>query len=254
MYKVVVPVSGGKDSQACLKLAVSRYPRFSVLGLFCDTQFEHPLTYKHIDWMRKFYGVTIVEVCAGSVEEKVLKHKRFPTPIIKFCTEQLKIVPSKKFYVSLAEKQKAGFEVWYGLRWGESRERQARYADMDTQAYPPNEVLNAYPKYLFSKHKVVFRLPIIDWGSEQVIDFLNGEENPLYKSGFSRVGCFPCLAAGDKNKIKAFEFDEFGKTQLATVRKLEVGIGRSVFKNKVGAAYSKSLDCDANPGCSFCSI
>lgn len=31
--KIVVPVSGGKDSQACLKLAVSKYEKHEILGL-----------------------------------------------------------------------------------------------------------------------------------------------------------------------------------------------------------------------------
>ncbi len=46
--KIVVPVSGGKDSQACLKMAVSEVGADHVIGLFCDTQFEHPLTYAHV--------------------------------------------------------------------------------------------------------------------------------------------------------------------------------------------------------------
>jgi len=64
--KVLVPISGGKDSQACLKMAMSTYPPNQVRGLFCDTQFEHPETYKHVDKLRTLYGqLDIVTVCGG---------------------------------------------------------------------------------------------------------------------------------------------------------------------------------------------
>ena len=33
--KCVVPISGGKDSQACLKLAVDKFDKDCVLGMFC---------------------------------------------------------------------------------------------------------------------------------------------------------------------------------------------------------------------------
>ena len=78
VIKIVVPVSGGKDSQACLKMAVSEVGADHVIGLFCDTQFEHPLTYAHVDKMRNLYGVRIETVNNGSVDEKVLARGQFP--------------------------------------------------------------------------------------------------------------------------------------------------------------------------------
>jgi 3'-phosphoadenosine 5'-phosphosulfate sulfotransferase (PAPS reductase)/FAD synthetase len=78
MVKIVVPISGGKDSQACLKLASQQYPKEDIIGLFCDTQWEHPLTYKHVEAMGKMYGVSILTVTGGSVVDKVLKYSRFP--------------------------------------------------------------------------------------------------------------------------------------------------------------------------------
>jgi 3'-phosphoadenosine 5'-phosphosulfate sulfotransferase (PAPS reductase)/FAD synthetase len=78
MKQVIVPVSGGKDSQACLKLACEAVGSENVLGLFCDTQFEHPLTYKHIETLEYIYKVVIVSITGGSVPDKVLKYKRFP--------------------------------------------------------------------------------------------------------------------------------------------------------------------------------
>ena len=253
MIKIVVPISGGKDSQACLKLALQEYDKSEVMGLFCDTQFEHPLTYKHIDWMREFYGVKIETITAGGVYEKVLKYSRFPGGGARHCTDELKIAPSRVFYKALAERN-GGYEVWCGMRAGESNERAKRYMDkINTDIYPPHEVLNKYPKYLY-KMGVTFRLPVLDWDTRDIFEFLAGEENPLYAAGFERVGCFPCLASGDKWKEKAFAHDEFGRQQRVIVKELERQIGRSIFNSKSGAMRNNEDQSDIFAGCAMCAI
>ena len=122
--EIVVPISGGKDSQACLKLATQQYESGKILGLFCDTQFEHPWTYAHVENLQKLYGVEIVRVCAGKVDDLVVQFGRFPSGGARFCTSELKLTPSKYFYRDLATKQKASFEVWWGVRSDESKERE----------------------------------------------------------------------------------------------------------------------------------
>ena len=104
MINVVVPVSGGKDSQACMKLAVDTHGRENVLGLFNDTGWEHPKTYAHIEKMEKLYGVNVEVTGLSSVESEVKKAKRFPAAMIRFCTDRLKIMPAKKFYSQLMKK------------------------------------------------------------------------------------------------------------------------------------------------------
>lgn len=232
--KCVVPVSGGKDSQACLQLAVAHFGKEHVIGLFCDTQFEHPLTYAHVKCMGELYGVEIVTRCDGDVLSLCERTGRFPSGIARFCTNELKINVSKKFYKSLAEQQ-GGFEVWYGMRVDESHERAKRYEfNVADELIEPHLLMPAnYPQYL-AEMGVMFRLPIIDWSYRQVIEFLDGKENPLYAKGFERVGCFPCLAGGDKWKERAFHFDEFGKSQLEKVREVERKIGKNVFTSKGG--------------------
>jgi len=78
MIKCVVPISGGKDSQACLKLALHEFKPDEILALFCDTKFEHGITYKHVEKICRLYGVEMKALNAGSVEEKVRRYKRFP--------------------------------------------------------------------------------------------------------------------------------------------------------------------------------
>jgi 3'-phosphoadenosine 5'-phosphosulfate sulfotransferase (PAPS reductase)/FAD synthetase len=244
MIKVIVPVSGGKDSQACLKLATEKFPKEEILGLFCDTQFEHPMTYQHIADMEQRYGVRIVRVSGGSVEEQVLKWGRFPGGGARHCTDYLKIQITKKFLKEFTDFQ-GTLEVWYGMRWGESSERAKRYERViDDFLYEPHEVQKKYPKYL-GKKGIRFRLPIVEWTDADVFSFLEGVENPLYSAGFDRVGCFPCLAGGDKAKEKAFAFDAFGAEQKKKVILLEKAIGKSVWTSKGG----KQRNSD---GCSFC--
>lgn len=250
MVKIIVPVSGGKDSQACLKLAVQTYGSADVIGLFCDTQWEHPKTYEHVEKMKTLYGVPIVRVTGGTVPEKVLKYGRFPVGGSRFCTDELKMRETKLFLKEFSKEHKE-VHVWYGMRSDESSEREKRYRHVvDEELYRPHEVLKKYPKYL-GKAGVRFRLPILDWSAKEVLDFLGEEENPLYKEGFDRVGCFPCLAAGDSWKHKAFEHDEFGKKQYAKVMWLEQQTGRSAFVSKKG--LSKHNDNQSN-GCAVCAI
>jgi len=235
--KILVPISGGKDSQAALKLALQHYPADQVRGLFCDTQFEHPLTYAHVEKLRTLYGnVRIDTVTGGSVMEKSIKYGRFPGGGARHCTDELKIRETKIYCKALAEEQGEGFEVWYGMRTQESSEREKRYAGKICDAlYAPHEVMpSKYPKYL-AKMGVMFRLVVLDWSKAEVLDFLEGQENPLYET-FDRVGCFPCQAAGDKHKEKAYQFDDFGRKQYAVVMLVAQQIGKPMFNSKGGQA------------------
>lgn len=110
-----------------------------------------------------------------------------------------------------------------------------------------------YPKYL-GELGVKFRLAILNWSTEDVLRYLNGEENPLYRHGFDRVGCFPCLAAGDGTKIKAFQFDEFGAKQWETVQELQEITDKSVFRSKIGNRWKDRVVSEDFQGCSICAM
>jgi 3'-phosphoadenosine 5'-phosphosulfate sulfotransferase (PAPS reductase)/FAD synthetase len=243
--KILVPVSGGKDSQACLKLAIQQHGAEHVVGLFCDTRFEHPLTYAHVDKLRTLYGVRIDTINAGSVVEQCERFGRFPGGGARHCTDYLKIRPTKRYLSGLHD-----VEVWYGMRTGESAARNTKYGDrISEDLHPPHEIMpSKYPKYL-AKQGVMFRLPILNWSSWDVFDLLGDEVNPLYAQGFDRVGCFPCLASGDKWKEKAFAHDEFGEQQKVIVMQLSKTIGKSIWTSKGGAQRNNE-----DQGCLICSI
>jgi 3'-phosphoadenosine 5'-phosphosulfate sulfotransferase (PAPS reductase)/FAD synthetase len=238
---IVVPVSGGKDSQACLKLALATGDR--VVGMFNDTAFEHPLTYAHIDNIRRMYGVEIIAINEGnSVEREVLHWGRFPAMRHRFCTKNLKIRPSKRWYEQYAIDN-GPFEVWIGVRKDESAARKKRYIGcVGDELITPNDFMNEYPKRM-AKNGIMFRLPIIDWSTADVFEYLAGEENPLYAQGFNRVGCFPCLAAGDDQMTKAFNHDEFGRKQWLKVEILQELTGCTALRSNVVQAP-----------CAICSI
>jgi len=242
--KIVVPISGGKDSQACLKLALQSYPADEILGLFCDTKFEHPITYAHIEKISTLYGVKIETVNNGSVPEQIIKADMFPNAVSRFCTDRLKLQPSKRFYNQLADKQ-GGFQVWMGMRSGESTKRAIRYKNIvNNEVYLPDDVISSFPKYL-GKKGVRFKLPILDWSFDDVMEFLGDEINPLYLAGkgIDRVGCFPCLAQGAKKQAREFNFDDFGRSQRVIVMELAKKIGN---KNK--------CQDDMFNGCAICAI
>lgn len=241
-YKCVVPISGGKDSQACLMLALQRFNPGEILGLFCDTGFEHPITYQHIKNLSKFTLVNVITLKAGTVLGVCTKYKRFPGGGARHCTEELKIRPSKFFYEALAIAQ-GGFEVWYGMRSEESPAREKRYkGKTNRDTYHPHEVMAKYPKKLGTLG-VQFRLPIINWATDEVFTLLHGKENPLYAAGFSRVGCFPCLAGGEKHQVKAFNFDDTGRKHYKIAEQISQIAERPVLITK---KYSG--------GCAICSI
>lgn len=253
--RCLVPISGGKDSQASLKLALDHFKPEEIRGLFCDTKFEHPLTYAHVEKLKTLYGdVRIDRVCGGSVEEKSLKYGRFPGGGARHCTDELKIRETRIYCKALALDQACGFEVWYGMRLQESAERKKRYAGKLCEAlYPPHEVIrNKYPKYL-ARMGVMFRLCVLDWSEKEIIDFVGFDNlNPLYHAGFPRVGCFPCQASGDKWKEKAYQYDDFGREQFKKIRIVSIAIGKPMFNSKGGK--SRNPDAPEFQGCAVCSI
>lgn len=58
--KILVSFSGGKDSQACLIQAFKQYGGGNLTAVFCDTGWEHPDTYKHVNDVCLQMGVRLL--------------------------------------------------------------------------------------------------------------------------------------------------------------------------------------------------
>ena len=234
--KIIVPISGGKDSQACLKIAVEKYGNKIVKGMFCDTKNEHPITYAHIEKMKKIYDVEIETVIDPNpkfrnrdVWERIRNRGKFPRDNARFCTQQLKIGVSARYYKQLLtlKNYKDGYHVWYGMRGtDESLNRTKKYEKyVSHELIKPNDMNTSFPKKL-AKQGVYFVLPVVNWTTEDILVFLGDDINLLYKFGFKRVGCFPCFACATPKQLQnAYNFDDFGKEQKRKVVDMEKELG-----------------------------
>ena len=94
--RILVAYSGGKDSQACLLWAVKEYGKKNIEAVFCDTGWEHPVTYKHIIKTTQDLDVKLVTVKSKKYDGMIdlaEKKKRFPSSQARFCTSELKSIP-----------------------------------------------------------------------------------------------------------------------------------------------------------------
>lgn len=191
----IVSVSGGKDSTALYCWAIEQFGKDGFTAVFADTGHEHPVTYNYVRNLPDMaQGPTIYWVKAdfkSRLERKgkeasgnpfldlMLWKGRAPSSKAQFCTEHLKLQPIKEFL----EQIRGDDEVimYTGIRAGESERR---------SKMPEREYLEFYD--------CDTERPLLRWTEEQVFAFLKEKgvpPNPLYASGFSRVGCFPCIHA-----------------------------------------------------------
>lgn len=201
--KILIFYSGGKDSQASLIWAVKKYGVENCEAVFCDTGWENPVTYQHIEETTRALGVKLVTIKSKKYDgfvDLAVKKKRFPSTKARFCTEELKSIPAIDYVLSLNES----IIVIEGIRKNESNSRskmtqECMYflgyfqpnAKGKVHSYHKKEVFEWCKKYDASKFR-----PVFDWTAEQVIKYItdNGQRpNWLYYQGFRRVGCYPCI-------------------------------------------------------------
>ena len=237
--KIIVGFSGGADSQATALLARQQFPAEDVILLNCDPGGnEHPLTTAFIAEYSTtvFPVITVHPIVAdlrgvGTKASATGKRRRmfddaqpltfdrlafikgrFPSRMSQFCTTFLKLEPQRRWCRENLVAKGLTFERWAGVRRDESRKR------ADTPDFDWDEL-----------NDCIIRFPVAKWSKREVFAFLaaNGEEvNPLYRLGFSRVGCAPCINCG-KDDIRewAARFPEM----IDKVRGWEAKTGRTFF-------------------------
>ena len=218
--KILVQFSGGKDSQACLIKAVNDYGSYNVTAVFCDTGFEHVVTYEHIRRVVSHLGVPLVTLKGKKYKDFVdmsIKKGRFPSSQRRFCTSELKVIPMIDYILS----QDDSFIIIQGIRAKESKAR----AGYDVECSYFKEYFNDEVKGLYHKkavlewcktHDASVLRPIFHWTAQEVIDYIlaNGQRpNPLYERGFARVGCFPCIMCR-KREIQLISKDKWASERL----------------------------------------
>ena len=230
---ILVPVSGGKDSQASALLAIDEAGIDSCTFVFNDTGWDHPLTYKHINYMQDFFGKEIHHTSGGkrgkNIIDLIRDVGRFPFGRGNFCTMYLKQYALRDWYKDNLFDGKTRYEFWFGMRQQESVNRAKRYEGIETTDIFDMEDLfpNRYGKQL--RKTIDVRLPIVDWSEKEVFDLIEAKgmiRNPLYHEGTNdRVGCYPCMLAG-KGVQQAIFTTKIGQERLEIIRQLEEEIGQ----------------------------
>lgn len=162
--------SGGKDSLVTLDLAI----RSGIKNvIFCDTTIEFKETLDYIDEVEGYYDIKIERVAAPLPFFDLVHKVGFPTRTMRWCCKVYKFSP-----LAIFARQNQITSYITGLRKEESARRR-NYKKLSTN-------------YLIKAKQIN---PIIDWSEEEVWAYIkkyNLPNNPLYKLGFKRVGCWPC--------------------------------------------------------------
>jgi len=206
--KTIVTFSGGKDSLAALLWIRNNFTK-NFTTVFCDTGWENPITYQYINEIADKLGLDLVILKSKKYDDLIdlaKQKKRFPSSQRRFCTSELKSIPMIDY---LLDVLKDNFVIIQGIRGLESESRSKMAAQCNYFKYylePYGQDKKGKDKYHTHRRKEILSFcknhatdvwrPIFDWTAQQVIDYIleNGlEPNPLYKMGFKRVGCFPCI-------------------------------------------------------------
>ncbi len=169
---VVVPWSGGKDSTACLVLALKAFGARRVVAVYTDTGVDFPETRTYIEKVSRSLGVKVYTAYAPVDRE--LPRRGLPSHEERWCT-QLKVEATERAIRELAEGRQVLVVV--GDRDAESPARAWR---------PPTR-----------REELVYASPIRLWGAVHVQLYLQANGVPLhslYLEGFYRLGCYVCPA------------------------------------------------------------
>jgi len=214
--KYLISLSGGKDSTACLLWALKTFNKEDIIPYYIDTKWEHEAVYEYLDYLEEKLEIKIKRIESIGMEELSIREKMIPNRFARFCTRELKIKPALEFYKTIEDD----FINIVGIRREESESRK------DTETF-------------FLKDGIKTLCPIAYWDTQRVFDFHkdNGlEVNSLYKKGYSRVGCFPCVFAR-KHELMMME-DKY----IDRVKDLEKKVGAKFFAPDVEKHLRKTLD------------
>lgn len=176
--KHIVCFSGGKDSTALVLWAREHLPEFT--AVFCDTGWEHPITYAYVEEINQSLlgGKLVVlksEKYPGGMRDLVQIKGRVPSAKARFCTDNLKVQPMISYLKTIDDEA----TVYQGIRRDESESRSRMQASCWDDGYDAQ-----------------VERPLFEWSAADCFDLMKRhgvKPNPLYLLGVGRVGCFPCV-------------------------------------------------------------
>lgn len=223
--RIVVSVSGGKDSTACcLYLMEMGYEPDEFDRIFFDTGWEHPLLYEYVRQdlpdivgpIESLYAeieldeelVPVAEqfekelgVPYSSMVRLVLRKGMFPSRQKRWCTDWLKVRVSQKYF----HESDVPMVNVVGIRAEESKAR----ALMTEWEFAPKWDLDVWR-------------PLIDWSTQQVIDIHQRHGvRPcrLYlEQNADRVGCYPCIYS---RKAEIRQMSDYTPERIDLIERLE---------------------------------
>lgn len=238
--KILVSFSGGKDSQACLIQAFKQYGGGNLTAVFCDTGWEHPDTYKHVNDVCLQMGVRLITLKSKYDFVSLAAHKkRFPSTNARFCTSELKMKPMIDYVLSLKES----CIIIQGIRAGESTARAAMEEEcMYFKSYfQPNKkgrtenYRSKDVKEWCSQYDASVLRPIFKWSAQQVIDcILDAGQivDPQYGIDIMHKGGMPKHLGFKQYKRKDWDKSPPGKKyfeELFRVSKNQIIFGGNYF-------------------------
>jgi len=138
----------------------------------------------------------LVGVQYSAMVRQILRKAIFPSRVHRWCTQELKAIPAKRFLSSLDSPTNV-----VGIRAEES----------------PSRALMPEREYDAAMDCDVWR-PIIAWTLDEVIAIHHRHglrPNPLYLGSAVRVGCYPCIFSRKK------EIADLSAARIAAIRLLE---------------------------------
>ena len=221
---LIVTTSGGKDSDVCLRLAEAAGIRYE--AQHNHTSADAPETVYHV---RETFRRLEEKGVKCTVNWPTYKGKPVtmwnlipqklmpPTRIARYCCSILKEEGNKDRMITT------------GVRWAESTKRKNTRGIYEVIGKGKPTVMinndNDEKRSLFEictlKAKRVCN-PIIDWEDRDVWDYIESEHiqtNPLYREGFSRVGCIGCPLSGKRSR--EIEFARWPTYRRAYIRTFE---------------------------------
>lgn len=227
----VISVSGGKDSTATLLLALERFPRDTVVPIFCDTGNEHQAVYDYLDYLELALDIKIHRLKADLSDRLAAKRlfiARDQRTRRDASGRRLRW-SNKAKRRALAVLQPTGNPYLDLCLWkGRFPSRKAQFCTEELKRNPAVEfqldlVDQGYTVISWQgvrrdesqarrNAKLTERIgprmrayrPLVDWTVDQVLSYATArgvQHNPLYRQGMGRVGCMPCINA-QKGEIR----------------------------------------------------